>query len=40
MIKYWTELAKAYMDRGMTLENALLKVPSRYRDAVRENLEN
>ena len=40
MVKYYTELAQAYIDRGLTLEQALMKVPKRYREAVREALEN
>ena len=40
MVRYYTELAKAYMDRGLTLEEALLKVPKKYRETVREALEN
>ncbi len=40
MVRYYTELAKAYMERGLTLEQALLKVPKKYREAVREALEN
>ena len=40
MIEYWTELAQAYIDKGLTLEQALLKVPKKYRKAVREALEN
>ena len=39
MVKYWTELAKAYIDKGLTLEEALAKVPPRYREAVRKELE-
>ena len=40
MVRYYAELAKAYMERGLTLEQALLKVPKKYREAVREALEN
>ena len=40
MVHYYTELAKAYIERGLTLEQALLKVPKKYREAVREALEN
>lgn len=39
MVEYWVELARAYMERGLTLEQALLKVPKKYREAVREVLE-
>ena len=40
MVEYWVELARAYMARGLTLEQALLKVPKKYREAVREQLES
>ena len=40
MVEYWTEIARAYMKRGLTLEQALAKVPPKYRKAVREALEN
>jgi hypothetical protein len=40
MVEYWTSIAAAYMKRGLSLESALLKVPEKYREAVREALEN
>ena len=40
MVEYWTYIARAYMDRGLTLEQALQKVPKKYREAVREALVN
>ena len=38
MVEYWVELVRAYMKRGLTLEQAMLKVPKKYREAVREAL--
>jgi hypothetical protein len=40
MVDYWVEIVRAYMKRGLTLEQALLKVPKKYREAVRERLES
>ena len=39
-VEHWTSIARAYMDRGLTLEQALQKVPKKYREAVREALVN
>lgn len=40
MVKYWTELTKARIEKGMDKEVALSKVPAKYRDAVREALDD
>lgn len=40
MVDYYVKLVTAYMERGLTLEQALLKVPKKYRESVREALEN
>ena len=40
MIDFYVKLTKARIDGGMSKEEALLKVPKKYREAVREALEN
>ena len=39
MVDYWVSITRAYMDRGLTLEMALAKVPKKYREVVREIIE-
>lgn len=39
-VEFYTKLTRARIDAGMDKEEALLKVPAKYREAVREALEN
>ena len=40
MVEFYVNLVKFYMGKGMTKEQALLKVPVKWRAAVRAALEN
>lgn len=39
MVKFYVTLTKARIEQGMDKETALSKVPAKYRDAVREALD-
>lgn len=38
-VEFYTKLTRARIEGGMDKETALLKVPAKYREAVREALE-
>ena len=40
MLKYWINITKARIADGMDKEVALTKVPVKYRDAVRQAIED
>lgn len=40
MLDFYVNIARFYMNRGLTMEQALLKVPVKWREAVRAVLED
>jgi len=40
MLDFYVNIAKFYINRGLTMEQALMKVPIKWREAVRAVLEN
>lgn len=40
MIDFWVKMVQKYIGNGMDFETAIAKVPAKWRDAVREAMEN
>lgn len=40
MIDFWVKMVQKYVSNGMDFETAIAKVPAKWRDAVREAMEN
>lgn len=39
MVDFWVKMVTKYMNNGMNKEAALMKVPAKWRDAVRDALD-
>lgn len=39
MVDFWVKMVTKYMNNGMDREAALLKVPAKWRDAVKDALD-